>query len=263
MKQIALEEFNRLDELAWQKIHADFVDIMPEYFHTSSVEDRLSDLTPEVITGQEHRRLAIRTLFRHLNGSYSYQVMHLLGRWFYFEDWYKGDTQLRHESVDKLLDFFKQDRVWHGQYVSDFVASICKEERRDVYEAQNSFVRAGVSFSLEYMIQPRLKVDRDRYMSNLCELISDRCYGCGRESLIVPFSRMASEEVIPTLLQLLDDPDVLHEVIPAIARLKVKAAIPPLEKIISGKGFDEQYAPSRYLISVDKAMKALKKLRAI
>lgn len=73
----------------------------------------------------------------------------------------------------------------------------------------------------------------DDQFDELVALARDRSYGRGREMLVLGFGRSKRPDAGDILIELLDDPDVNGHAVKALRKLRVRAAGPGLERMLS------------------------------
>lgn len=87
------------------------------------------------------------------------------------------------------------------------------------------FRRAKSDFGLNWAIGNALSVVADdNVLSDIVGLIRDKTYGKAREMLVVALGNMKSPDVKYTLIELLDDEDLVGYAIMALGKLKCKEA---------------------------------------
>ena len=258
MKILTKEEAYELDQETWRVISNDFIAQLPDFFSKSTpIESRLEKLLPEIIVKIENREVAVKLISDHFKKNYSSGVMEMLGKWFYFSDWYTKNPSLLIDTIDLLIERFKEKKVWSEEYTF-LIESEVGMSKSDIINIRNNSVRWGISFSLEYILKPQLKSHKERYFDQLGTLLMNKELGWSRNNLIKPYCKMGKEEVIPDLLNFLHDDGLLEESIPAVGRFRVKEAIPQLNNIIENKGFNPPINEDLYLIVKDKARAAIR-----
>ena len=73
----------------------------------------------------------------------------------------------------------------------------------------------------------------DSYVDELAALASDRRYGKGRQMLVLGLARFRDPRIVPLLIDLLDDDDVVGHAAEALGRLKAVEARPALEPLLA------------------------------
>jgi hypothetical protein len=75
----------------------------------------------------------------------------------------------------------------------------------------------------------------DTYVDELAALAMDRSYGKGRQMLVLGLGRFGDHRVVPVLIGLLDDEDVVGHAAEALGKLKAVEAVPALEPLLTDK----------------------------
>lgn len=258
MKILTKEDAYDLNQEEWTVISNDFIVQLPDFFSNSTpIESRLAKLLPEIIIKTEDREVAVKLILDHFKKNYSSDVMEMLGKWFYYSDWYITNPSLLISTIDVLIERFKEKKVWSEEYVF-LIESEIGMSKDDIINLRNNSVRWGISFSLEYILKPQLKSHKERYFRKLRELLISKELGWSRTNLIKPYCRMGKGAVIPDLLIFLHDEGLLQEAIPAVGRFRVKEAIPQLNNIIENKGFNPPINEELHLIVKSKARTAIR-----
>lgn len=73
----------------------------------------------------------------------------------------------------------------------------------------------------------------DRSFDRLLQIATDPSYGRGREMVVLGMGKSKRPEAVPTLIELLDDPEVRVPAVNALRKLKPPEARQPLERLRS------------------------------
>jgi hypothetical protein len=95
----------------------------------------------------------------------------------------------------------------------------------------DEYRKAKNIYNLNWAIGNALSVVADdEVLNDIIELIQDKTYGKAREMLAVALGGMKTPTVKPLLIDLLEDEEIAGHVIMSIRKLRVKEAIPALER---------------------------------
>ncbi len=75
----------------------------------------------------------------------------------------------------------------------------------------------------------------DTYVDELAALATNRSYGKGRQMLVLGLGRFSDPRIVPLLIGLLDDDDVVGHAAEALGKLKAAEARPALEPLLTDK----------------------------
>ena len=238
---------------------------LPSHLPATTFKDVSENFKPERIIGKLDRRIAVEALVLVLKNcsEYTHGMVHDLARWLDNPRWYESDNELRYLAIDTCLGLFEAADACRTDCIKQYSHDIAIDHGFQPVWWMRSMALSGAAFALDGIFQPKNRSQHVRYFARIKAIIENRDNGFSRQLVVRVFSRMRDESVNDLIIELLKDPEVLHESIPAASRLKLETAIPLLEKIITGDGFDANYSQSYFRGAIEKARRALKKLKSL
>ncbi len=129
-------------------------------------------------------------------------------------------------SEDDLLAALGAAKLWRQRFTEPFTFEY-RGEQITWFRYESLIWALGESFR-QIMLRARLLRKRERIFANVREMCLDRGFGKGRESFTVLLGQYGGKEQVPTLVRLLDDPEVSGH---AVHALRLLGASEPAERV--------------------------------
>ena len=197
----------------------------------------LDEFGHELRSSDEKQAIALPLLLYHMEEKYHASVKDGIYTMIACADWLKGKLLIK--VIDTLVKQFENDNMLFTHCYIDGAFEAILARNKD-YEGVKSWdeistidVRWTIGLALEGLINHKL-VSHKKYQEKLRIIINNKKYRKGRSELVTAYAKLAKQEAIPDLIDLLDgwDIDVLGATIVALGRLKSKEAKPHLEKLL-------------------------------
>lgn len=152
-----------------------------------------------------------------------------------YTDWLKGKLLLT--VLDSLFNHFENDNMKFTELPErsmDFHLSQSDYKgAKSWHEINTITIRWEIGFAINTRLNHKL-VSHRKYKDRIRPLLKNKKYRKGRSELVLAYAKLAKEEAVPDLIELLNDwdLDVLGRTIEALGKLKDLRAKPYLEKLL-------------------------------